>query len=81
MGRSGIEPRQGWGKVKQGSRHAGVSERTFRPWFKVGLRHIRLPSGTILVKYSWIDDFLQQYEVTENRVDQVVTEVLENLAK
>ena len=71
----------GWGNVKKGSKHGGVSERTFRPWLKNGLRHVRLPTGTILIKYSWIDDFLEQYEVTENRVDQVVAEVMEDLAK
>ena len=34
-----------------------MSERTLREWLKKGLSHSVLPSGTILLKYSAIDDF------------------------
>ncbi len=71
---------EGYGKVKDGRKYAGVSERTFRPWLKVGLRHIRLPSGTILIKYSWIDEFLESFEVNENQVEKIVDDVMEGLS-
>ena len=69
----------GWAKVKGAAIYAGISERTFRGWLKTGLKYSQLSTGTILVKFQWIDEFLQQYEVTENRVDQVVADVLKDL--
>jgi len=72
----------GWTKVKQGAEYAGVSERTFRPWLKDGLRHIRLRSGTVLTKYEWIDEFLGSFEVMDKeseRIDEIVTGVLDRL--
>jgi hypothetical protein len=37
------EVTSGWLKTKNGARYANVSQRTFRDWFKEGLRHVRLP--------------------------------------
>ena len=65
----------GWAKVKKAARYTGVSERTFRPLLKKGLRHVRLPSGTILVRYKDIDEFLERFIVDENRVDEIVDDV------
>lgn len=70
---------EGWGKVKQGAAYAGVGDRTFGKWPKKGLRHVRLPSGTILIKYTWIDDFLESFEIVENRVDDIVREIVEKI--
>jgi hypothetical protein len=61
--------------VKAGSQHAGVSERTFRPWLKQGLKHSRLPSGTILIRFSDIDNFLERFSTDENQVDDIVAEI------
>jgi hypothetical protein len=66
----------GWAKKKLAADYAGVGLRTFHNWLKDGLRYVRLPSGTILTKYSWIDEFLGQYEVDENVIEQVVEELL-----
>ena len=70
---------RGYAKVKKASQYAGVSERTFREWLKEGLRHIRLPSGTILIPYSAIDEYLARFEVRENQVDAIVAEVMQGL--
>jgi hypothetical protein len=48
---------------------------------KQGLRHARLPSGTILVKYTDIDEYLSRFVVKENEVDAIVDEVLKSLRK
>lgn len=73
-----------WTKVKGGAKYAAVEDRTFRPWLKDGLRHIRLPSGTILIKYSWIDEFLESFEVKQEsskvEVDKIVKETCEGLS-
>lgn len=71
--------KQGWCKVKGGARHSGICERSFRDFPKAGLRHVRLPSGTLLFKYEWIDDFLMQFEVTENEAEKITTEVCKDL--
>ena len=67
---------QGWAKIKGGAKYVGMSERTLREWLKKGLPHSVLPSGTILIKYSAIDDFLESYSVQENMIDTVVEDVL-----
>jgi predicted site-specific integrase-resolvase len=66
---------EGWGKIKQGACYAGVSERTFRDWLKDGLVHSRLPSGTILIRYSAVDKFLERFTVDENEVDNIVAAI------
>ena len=70
---------RGYCKVKPAAKYAGVSERTFRPWLKDGLRHIRLKSGTILISYQAIDEYLAAHEVNHNQVDDLVEEVLKDL--
>jgi excisionase family DNA binding protein len=71
---------QGWGKIKPAAKYAGISERTFRDWLKVGLPHSRLPSGTILIKYSDIDEFLKRFEVMKNQADEMVEQILSELS-
>ena len=70
----------GWGKVKQAARYAGVSERTFRDWLKdCNLKHSRLRTGTILIRFSDIDNFLEGFAVNESRIDRIVDEVMESI--
>jgi excisionase family DNA binding protein len=66
----------GWAKIKQASEYAGVSERTLRDWLKQGLRHSRLQSGHILIKYGWLDEFLEQYETQESQADLIIKEMV-----
>jgi hypothetical protein len=67
---------EGWGKIPESARYAGMKPRAFREWLKGGLKHTRMPSGTVLVKFSDIDSFLEKYQVNENRVDKIVDETL-----
>ena len=69
----------GWGKIRQCAKYSGVSERTMRVWLHQGLNHSRLPSGTILIRYSAVDKFLEGFEVNENTIDRVVEEVCKDL--
>ncbi len=64
---------RGWGKIKPGAKYAGVSVRTFRGWLKGGLRQLRLKTGTILIRYSWVNDFLLRYEADEDQTKQKLT--------
>jgi excisionase family DNA binding protein len=67
---------RGYLKVKPAAKYAGVSERTFRDWLKDGLIHIRLKSGTILISYQAIDEYLAAFEVNLNQVDEIVDQVM-----
>lgn len=67
-----------WLKVKSGAKYADTSERSFRDWLKAGLRHSRLPSGSIRIKKAWIDEYLAGFETRENRVDAIVNDVLKD---
>jgi len=70
---------EGWGKIKKASQYAGISERTMRSWLKAGLRHSRLESGTVLIQYARVDEFLKRFEVegktAEANVNRIVDEV------
>ena len=66
----------GWAKVKEAAKFSGVSEKTFRGWLKDGLRHSRLPSGRILVRYHDIDEYLKRFEICESEIDKQVNEIL-----
>jgi hypothetical protein len=70
----------GWGKVKAGAQYAGISVRTFRDWLKHGLKYSQLPSGTILVRFSDIDSFLESFSVNHNEIDQIVDSVCRDLS-
>ena len=69
----------GWAKIKPASAYAGVSPRTMRKWIKQDLRHARLPSGTILIKYEAIDEFISKYEKQQNDADLIVAELEKEL--
>lgn len=70
---------QGWAKIRAASAYAGVSSRTLRKWLKRGLKHARLPTGTILIRYSAIDEFLANYEAQDNEVDRLVETIEKEL--
>jgi excisionase family DNA binding protein len=69
----------GWAKIKQASEYAGVSPRTLRDWLKQGLPHSRLPTGTILIKLTSIDAWLESFAVGENQVDRIVEEICQDI--
>lgn len=69
-----------WLKVKSIAKRADSSVRTVRGWLRNGLRHSRLPSGTILIKAQWLDEYLESFERQENEVDSIVDEVCGELS-
>ena len=70
---------KGWTKIKTAAKYSGVSERTLRKWLKSDLRHSRLPSGTILTRPEWIDEYLESFEVVENELDKITEEICSDL--
>lgn len=66
----------GWCKIRKAADYAGVSDRTLEDWIRQGLKVSRLPTGTRLIKYQWIDDFLERYAQSNNHVDKMVEEIM-----
>lgn len=71
---------EGWGKIKAAATYAGIRERTMRDWLKKGLRHARMPTGTILIRYRDIDDYLEQFCGSDHQVDRIVNNVIKEFA-
>ena len=72
----------GWGKIKPAAKYAGVSEGTLRKdWLKNGLKHALLPSGSVLIRYSSIDEFLARFTKQDDLVSDVVSGVLKDLRR
>ena len=70
---------QNWGNIRDGAKYSGVSERTFRKWLKKGLRHSRLETGSVLIRFTAIDEYLEKHSVCDNKTDEIVDEVLKDL--
>lgn len=68
-----------WLKIKGAGEYSNMSARTVRGWTKNGLRHVVLPSGVVLIKVEWLDEFLEGFAVDGNEVDAVVDGVLKDL--
>lgn len=69
----------GWAKIRKAAQFADVSPRTLRDWLKEGLTYSQMPTGTILIRYSAIDEFISRYEVRKNQIDEIVSEVCKDL--
>ena len=66
--------------LSTGAEYADVGERTYRDWFKKGLRSVRV-KGIVLTKVEWIDEFLEAHEKMkhDDRVDSIVNEIMEKI--
>ncbi len=69
---------QGWLKIKSAAKYADMGERTVRTWLKAGLPYAKLPSGTVLIKRQWMDDFLATFRTTKNEVEKIVDGVIKS---
>jgi hypothetical protein len=51
-----------------------------RNWLKQGLRHARIPSGTVLIRYRDIDDYLEQFCGSDHQINRIVDDVVKEFA-
>lgn len=73
-------PVQAWGNMPQAAAYCGVSRGTIRRMMRRGLKHSRMPSNRVLIRFSDIDEYLEQFRVDPNaRVDAIVAELMEGL--
>lgn len=71
-----------WGKVPTVARYADLSPRTIRSLLKSGeIRYTRLPSGTILIKLAWIDEYLESKATMDNQLDIITKDILSDFRK
>ena len=69
----------GWAKIKPAAKYAGIGERTLRNWLLQGLKHSQLPTGTILIRYNDIDNFLERFAIDGSQTDKIVSEVMKGI--
>ena len=72
---------EGWASIKNAAKYADVSARTMRDLLKRGLKHSRVSSGMIRIRYSDIDEFFMQYQVSEDNIDRIVDEVMKDFER
>lgn len=66
-----------WGKVPTIAHYADLSPRTIRNLIKAGeIRYTKLPTGTILIKLAWIDEYLESKAITDNQLDLITKDIL-----
>ncbi len=65
----------GYGKIKQAAAYMNISVRTLRSLLQEGLPSYKLPTGCILLKYSDIDAFINQFKVENNFLDELTTDI------
>ncbi len=59
---------QKWAKIPQAATYAGISVRTMRRWMEEGLPYARLESGTILIKFQNIDEYLTSFSTKKQDI-------------
>ena len=71
------------GKINAAAAYAGVSKRTIENWVRNGLRYTQLPSGLRLIKFEWLDEYLETFAKSspeeKKKIDRIVDEVMANL--
>ncbi|EFK06817.1 DNA binding domain protein, excisionase family [delta proteobacterium NaphS2] len=67
---------EGWAKIKEAAKYAGVCPRTFSNWLKEGLPHAKMKTGTVLIYRGDIDEYLKGFVRKKNEVEEMVDQVL-----
>jgi excisionase family DNA binding protein len=82
MAVSSRQGKQGYAKISAISKYAGESPSTIRRRLKSGeLPYYRLPSGTILIAYADVDEWLSKFRVERGRdpTDELLAEIMSGL--
>ena len=70
---------EGWGRIKSIAEYIDGKPRKVSELIKQGLPFAKIPGGSILIKFSDVDEFLKKHEVKENKVDKIVDDVMGDL--
>ena len=69
----------GWLKVANAAKYMDLSTKSVRRLIRSGLPVCRLPSGTILIQRTVIDEYLEQFQTSQNDIETVVGEIMASL--
>lgn len=73
---------KGWRKVPNAADYVDLSSRIMRDLIKKGeIRYAKLPSGTILIKMEWLDQYLESREVRQSAMDHIIEDVMKHFEK
>ncbi len=70
----------GYVRLNKIAKDIGVCERTVRDWIKQGLICYRPSRRLVLIKRADLDDFLSKFKDDKNRIDNLVDQVMEDMA-
>ena len=70
----------GYIRLNNLSKDIGVCERTIRDWIKQGLVCYRLSRRLVLIKRTDLDEFLSKFRDDKNMIDNIVDQVMEDMA-
>ena len=71
----------GWLRIKSAAKYADVSATTIREWNYRGLKRAKI-KGIVLIKTEWLDEWLEQFQVDQDKkagIKGIVNEVLKGL--
>ena len=70
-----------WGKIQSVAEYGGLSSRTIRKLLKEGLPYCKLPTGSIIIKFSDFDDFAKRFKVQDDEVSRIADDVFRELGE
>lgn len=71
---------RGWLRILPAAEYCCVSPRTLRKWLRRGLKHSRV-GGAILIKVDDLDEYLERFSETSNKVDEMVNRVVREVLR
>jgi excisionase family DNA binding protein len=69
----------GYGRKKAIGEYLNAKPRKVSELIQQGLPYYKIPGGSILIKYSDVDEFLNKFKHTEHEVDATVKEIMKGL--
>jgi excisionase family DNA binding protein len=69
---------RGWLKINSAAEYCDRSPRTMRKWLKKGLKHSRV-GGSILIKVDDLDEYLERFSETSDKVNEMVDRVVQDV--
>ena len=77
-----VRRNRGWCKPSEGRVYAGnVSRKKFYSMLQDGLKHSRLANGRILTKFSWIDEYLEQFQVKDDEAKRTAIDLTRGMTE
>ena len=70
---------QGWEKIVTIAKYVDKKPRTISGWLKMGLPYSKVPGGSVLIKFSDVDEFLNKYKHNTNEIEAMVKDLMQGI--